>query len=46
MTIWGKLYRALFVRTKCEVCRSPLKGDRAETCSPACDEMRVQLAAW
>lgn len=42
MNIWGKLYYALFV-PKCSACRSPLKGEQKDTCSPNCEAHMERL---
>ena len=46
MTVWGKIYRWLYVASKCVMCKSPLKGQRVDTCSPNCDAWRERMASW
>ena len=45
MNLWQKL-RMVWSQPKCIMCKAPLKGERAETCSPNCDEWCEQRSAW
>jgi len=45
MTIWGKLYYALFV-PKCRWCKTPVIERGEVTCSPACDDLYERLNTY
>ena len=45
MTIWGKLYYALFVR-KCHWCKSPVLEAGETVCSPVCADLRERLNTY